>query len=74
MPAFKTLEDLDVAGKTVLLKGVFSRQEVSKEQADHYAADLAEAGGEPGGEVRARDAAAMAEYRIVATSISIPKA
>jgi hypothetical protein len=56
----------DSAGKTVLLRGVFLRREIDREQAEHYAADL--------GDTRAREAAASVEYQIVASAISIPKA
>ncbi len=55
----------DSSGKTVVIKGVMSRQQVTEEQAQHFAEDL--------GDMRAKDAAAKVEFHIVASSISIPK-
>ena len=57
-------EAKDSSGKTVALYGTFSRQELSKEQAEHLASDLGEA--KPTGHT-------PFEYHIVATSVSIPK-
>ena len=54
----------DSGGKTATVLGVFSRQPISKEQAEHYAADL--------GEAEAPDADQF-EYSIVATAIKLPK-
>ena len=54
----------DSGGKDVVLWGTFSRKSVSKEEAEHYSADLGEkASAEP----------AKFEYSIVASAISIPK-
>ena len=54
----------DSGGKDVVLAGTFSRKSVSKEQADHYAADL--------GEVAAAVPETF-EYSIVASAVKIPK-
>ena len=54
----------DSGGKDAVLYGTFSRKSISKEQAEHYAADLGE------------KAAAMPEkfeYSIVASAVRIPK-
>jgi hypothetical protein len=53
----------DSGGKTVTLVGVFSRQPVSKEQAEHYAADL--------GEAEAPGTSGF-EYSIVASAVRLP--
>lgn len=54
----------DSGGKDVVLLGTFSRQKISQEQAEHYAADLGEtASADPG----------QFEYSIVASAVSIPK-
>lgn len=54
----------DSGGKNVVLLGTFSRKNVSKEQARHYAADLGEkAASEPG----------RYEYSIVASAVKIPR-
>ena len=54
----------DSGGKNVVLLGTFSRKSVSKEQAEHYAADLGEA-------VAAKPE--KFEYSIVASAIKVPK-
>jgi len=54
----------DSGGKEVVLLGTFSRKSVSKEQAEHYSADLGE---------KAAAAPEKFEYSIVASAISIPK-
>jgi hypothetical protein len=54
----------DSGGKTVVLKGVFSRKSVSKEEAEHYSADL--------GEVTPSTPETF-EYSIVASAIKIPR-
>ena len=54
----------DSGGKDVVLAGTFSRKSVSKEQAEHYAADLGEkAAAEP----------EKFEYSIVASAIKVPR-
>ena len=54
----------DSGGKNVVLLGTFSRKSVSKEQAEHYAADLGEkAAAEP----------EKFEYSIVASAIKVPR-
>jgi hypothetical protein len=53
----------DSGGKTVTLVGVFSRQPISKEQAEHFAADL--------GETEA-PATSDFEYSIVASAVRLP--
>jgi len=53
----------DSGGKTVTLVGVFSRQPVSKEQAEHYAADLGEA---------ETSTTSGFEYSIVASAVRLP--
>ncbi|MEM9058343.1 MAG: DUF4920 domain-containing protein [Pseudomonadota bacterium] len=55
----------DSAGKEVTLTGMFTRKTLSAEQADHYAADL--------GRPASGSTDARAEYRIVATSVRVPK-
>jgi hypothetical protein len=54
----------DSGGKNVVLLGTFSRKSVSKEQAEHYAADLGET---------AASTPEKYEYSIVASAIKIPK-
>ena len=54
----------DSADKQVTLTGVFTRKELTAEQASHYAADE--------GRTEA-SAKARSEYQIVASSIRIPK-
>lgn len=54
----------DSGGKDVVLWGTFSRKSVSKEEAEHYSADLGE---------KAPVAPEKFEYSIVASAISIPK-
>jgi hypothetical protein len=54
----------DSGGKDVVLLGTFARKSVSKEQAEHYAADL--------GEPAAADPAQF-EYSIVASAVKIPR-
>ena len=54
----------DSGGKDVVLLGTFSRKSVSKEEAEHYSADLGE---------KAAAAPEKYEYSIVASAISIPK-
>jgi hypothetical protein len=54
----------DSGGKDVVLLGTFSRKTVSKEEANHYSADLGE---------KAAAAPEKFEYSIVASAISIPK-
>jgi hypothetical protein len=54
----------DSGGKNVVLLGTFSRKSISKEQAEHYAADLGEA-------VAAKPE--KFEYSIVASAIKVPK-
>ena len=54
----------DSSGKEVVLLGTFSRKSVTKEQAEHYSADLGE---------KAAAAPEKFEYSIVASAISIPK-
>ena len=53
----------DSGGKTVTLLGVFSRVPISKEQAEHYSADLGEPSTAP---------TADFEYSIVASAIRLP--
>jgi len=53
----------DSGGKNVVLLGTFSRKSVSKEQAEHYAADLGE---------KAAALPEKFEYSIVATAVRIP--
>lgn len=55
----------DSAGKTVVLAGVFSRQALSAERAQHLAEDLGEQPAEP--------LTAGFEFAIEATSVRIPK-
>lgn len=54
----------DSGGKNVVLLGTFSRKSVSKEQAEHYAADLGDTA-EPMPE--------RYEYSIVASAVKIPR-
>ena len=54
----------DSGGKDVVLMGTFSRKSVSKEQAEHYAADLGET---------AVPTPEKFEYSIVATAVKIPR-
>ena len=54
----------DSGGKDVVLLGTFSRKSVSKEQAEHYAADLGE---------KAAPVPDEFEYSIVASAIKIPR-
>ena len=54
----------DSGGKDVVLQGKFSRESVSKAEADHYAEDL--------GEATASNPERF-QYSIVATAISIPR-
>jgi len=54
----------DSGGKDVVLLGTFSRKSVSKEQAEHYAADLGE---------KAAPTPEKFEYSIVASAIKIPR-
>ena len=54
----------DSGGKNVVLLGTFSRKSVTKEQAEHYAADLGET---------AASTAEKFEYSIVATAVKIPR-
>jgi hypothetical protein len=54
----------DSAGKDVVLLGTFSRKPVSKQEAEHYSADLGE---------KAAIAPERFEYSIVASAISIPR-
>ena len=54
----------DSGGKDVILLGTFSRKNVSKEEAEHYAADLGET---------AISAPERFEYSIVASAVKIPK-
>jgi len=54
----------DSGGKDVVLLGTFSRKNVSKEQAEHYVADLGET---------ATSTPERFEYSIVATAVKIPR-
>jgi hypothetical protein len=54
----------DSGGKNVVLLGTFSRQSVSKEEAEHYAKDL--------GETEASSPERF-QYSIVATAVKIPR-
>ena len=54
----------DSGGKNVVLLGTFSRKSVSKEQAEHYAADLGE---------KAAATPEKYEYSIVASGVKIPR-
>ena len=54
----------DSGGKDVVLLGTFSRKDVSKEEADHYAADLGET---------ATSNPERFQYSIVASAIQIPR-
>lgn len=54
----------DSGGKDVVLLGTFSRKTVSKEQAEHYAADLGE---------KAASTPDKFEYSIVASAVKIPR-
>ncbi|MGB5290707.1 MAG: DUF4920 domain-containing protein [Lysobacterales bacterium] len=54
----------DSGGKDVVLLGTFSRKSVSKEQAEHYAADLGE---------KAAPLPEKFEYSIVASAVKIPR-
>ncbi len=54
----------DSGGKDVVLLGTFSRKSVSKEQAEHYAADLGE---------EAAPLPEKFEYSIVASAVRIPR-
>jgi len=54
----------DSGGKDVVLLGTFSRKSISKEQAEHYAADLGE---------KAVASPGKFEYSIVATAVKIPR-
>ena len=54
----------DSGGKNVVILGNFSRKSLSKEQAEHYAADLGET---------AASTPETFEYSIVATAVKIPK-
>ena len=54
----------DSGGKNVVLLGTFSRKSLSKEQAEHYAADLGE---------KVASAPEKFEYSIVASAVKIPR-
>ncbi len=54
----------DSGGKNVVLLGTFSRKSVSREQAEHYAADLGE---------KVASAPEKFEYSIVASAVKIPR-
>lgn len=54
----------DAGGKEVVLLGTFSRKSVSKEEAEHYAADLGE---------KAAPLPEKFEYAIVASAVKIPR-
>jgi hypothetical protein len=54
----------DSGGKEVVLLGTFSRKSVSKEEAEHYAADLGE---------KAVSKPERFEYSIVASAVKIPR-
>ena len=54
----------DSGGKDVVLAGVFSRKSLSREQAEHYAADLGETAAMPSEKF---------EYSIVASAVKIPR-
>ena len=54
----------DSGGKNVVLLGTFSRKSVSKEQAEHYAADLGE---------KVASSPEKFEYSIVASAVKIPR-
>lgn len=54
----------DSGGKDVVLLGTFSRKSVSKEEAEHYAADLGE---------KAAPLPEKFEYSIVASAVKIPR-
>ena len=54
----------DSSGKNVVLLGTFSRKSVSKEQAEHYAADLGET---------AKPTSEKFEYSIIASAVKIPR-
>ena len=54
----------DSGGKVVVLLGTFSRKSVSKEEAEHYAADLGE---------KAAPLPEKFEYSIVASAVKIPR-
>jgi hypothetical protein len=54
----------DSGGKDVVLLGTFSRNSVSKEEADHYAADLGET---------ATSNPERFQYSIVASAVKIPR-
>jgi hypothetical protein len=54
----------DSGGKDVLLLGTFSRQEVSKKEAEHYAADLGEA---------SASSPEQFQYSIIASAVQIPR-
>jgi len=54
----------DSGGKDVVLLGTFSRKNVSKEEADHYAADLGET---------ATSIPERFQYSIVASAVRIPR-
>lgn len=54
----------DSGGKNVVLLGTFSRKSVSKEQAEHYAADLGE---------KVDSEPETFEYSIVASAVKIPR-
>lgn len=55
----------DSGGKTVVLKGVFSRKTVTKKEAEHFSADLGES---------TSAAPESFEFSIVASAIRIPRA
>ncbi len=59
----------DSAGKSVMLAGVFSRQDLSAEKAQHLAEDMGEKPAGPNEE----PLTGGFEYAIEATSVSIPK-
>jgi hypothetical protein len=54
----------DSGGKDVVLLGTFSRKNVSKEEAEHYAADLGE---------KASSSPERFQYSIVASAVKIPR-
>ena len=54
----------DSGGKDVVLLGVFSRKSVSKEEAEHYAADLGE---------KPAATPEKFEYSIIASAVKIPR-
>jgi hypothetical protein len=54
----------DSSGKNVVLMGTFSRKGISKEQAEHYAADLGET---------VTSTPEKFEYSIIASAVKIPR-